>query len=109
MAQYQKELHQIWMSHLVLWNLVSLALGVTQESGSSPCCSLVRSCVFENYSLSSKLGASDHLIQDWWNWSHDLWQLLTPSTKSIAALSVYPSKMNSGFLGLVFLALSPRA
>ena len=66
-------------------------------------------CVFENYSLSGKPGASDHLIQDWWNWSHDLWQLLTPSTKSIAALSVYPSKMNSGFLGLVFLALSPRA
>lgn len=55
-----------------------------------------------------KPGASDHFIQDWWYWSHDLWQLLIPSTKSIAALSVYPSKMNSGCLGLVFLALSPH-
>lgn len=55
-----------------------------------------------------KPGVSDRFIQGWWNWSHDLWQLLIPSTKSIAALSVYPSKMNSGFLGLVFLALSPH-
>lgn len=46
-AQCQKKLHQIRMSHLVLWNLVSLVLGMTQESGSSPCCSLVRVCFIE--------------------------------------------------------------